>query len=157
MRQADATKKSYYELLRDPRWQRKRLEIMGRDNFTCTCCEEKDKQLHVHHFHYIRGREPWDYPDNLLITLCEECHKEYEKRSMNIGDTLVEQLACAGLTGDDIMDIYISIYHIINCERHKHRSLSIGDLIANIILDKEAMEVAMLAVKSHMKKIGLFM
>ena len=155
MKQDNTNKKSYYELLRDPRWQKKRLEIMSRDNFSCTSCEGKDKQLHVHDLHYIRGNDPWDCPNNLLITLCEDCHKEYEKHSRNIGDTLVEQLACAGLSGDDIIDIYVSIYNILNCDRYRQRSISMGDLIANIILDKKAMDVAMRAVKSHMKKIGL--
>lgn len=134
MRQADATKKSYYELLRDPRWQRKRLEIMGRDKFTCTDCGENDKQLHVHHLHYIRGREPWNYPDNLLITLCEECHKEYEKHSRNIGDTLIEELAIAGMTAEDISDIIVSVHNIMLGD--DYRSKSFGAKIAVLIFDE---------------------
>lgn len=67
---------SYAEKLKDPRWQRKRLEIMKRDNFTCQDCRSETKTLNVHHRLYIPGIEPWNYPDYLLITLCEECHKK---------------------------------------------------------------------------------
>lgn len=64
----------YSELLKDPRWQRKRLEIMERDNWTCQKCGDKENTLHVHHKYYYPDNLPWDYPDYILITLCEECH-----------------------------------------------------------------------------------
>lgn len=56
----------------------KRLEIMSRDKFTCKKCGDTKNQLHVHHKEYIDGNDPWDYPDDFLITLCEHCHKEIE-------------------------------------------------------------------------------
>ena len=65
---------TYSEKLKDPRWQRKRLEILERDKFTCHDCHSKDKTLHVHHCHYEKG-DPWDARDGLLMTLCEGCHK----------------------------------------------------------------------------------
>lgn len=67
--------KSYSDKLRDPRWQKKRLEIMGRDQFTCQNCGAKDKTLNVHHCAYIKGLDPWEYGFS-LITLCELCHVE---------------------------------------------------------------------------------
>jgi 5-methylcytosine-specific restriction endonuclease McrA len=68
---------SYTSKLRDRRWQKRRLEIMQRDRFTCQLCGSVDpaKQLHVHHLYYTRGVEPWEYPDDALISLCESCHK----------------------------------------------------------------------------------
>lgn len=66
---------TYSEKLRDPRWQRKRLEIMERDNWTCVHCNEKSKPLQVHHVLYLKI-DPWEYPDHLLQTLCEGCHTE---------------------------------------------------------------------------------
>lgn len=67
--------KSYSEKLRDPRWQKKRLEILSRDNWTCQCCSDTSSTLNVHHRHYLAGREPWDYDDKYLVALCEQCHK----------------------------------------------------------------------------------
>lgn len=32
--------------------------------------------LHVHHRYYIEDRCPWEYDDDILITLCSDCHAE---------------------------------------------------------------------------------
>jgi hypothetical protein len=65
---------NYADKLQDPRWQKKRLEIFCRDNWACTNCKDTGNSLCVHHFLYIPNLEPWDYPNNLLTTLCELCH-----------------------------------------------------------------------------------
>jgi len=67
-------KGEYAEKLRDPRWQRKRLEVLQRDDWTCQRCWSKDRTLNVHHKTYLRGHEPWEYDAALLLTLCEDCH-----------------------------------------------------------------------------------
>jgi hypothetical protein len=65
---------SYSEKLKDPRWQKKRLEILNRDDFKCLVCGDGSETLHVHHKRYEKGCEPWDYPNEELCTLCETCH-----------------------------------------------------------------------------------
>lgn len=65
---------AYSEKLKNPLWQRKRLEIMQRDEFSCRDCSSSDLPLSVHHTIYVKGKEPWEYPDTLLITVCDECH-----------------------------------------------------------------------------------
>lgn len=76
---ADANEQSnpstgYAALLRDPRWQRRRLEILSRDEWTCQHCQSSEKTLHVHHRNAYRSIAPWDYGDDELQTLCEDCH-----------------------------------------------------------------------------------
>ena len=71
--------KKYFELLKDPRWQKKRLKILERDEFQCQECCDTSRTLHVHHKYYIYDKDPWDYSDDLLITLCNDCHKEEEE------------------------------------------------------------------------------
>lgn len=71
--------KTYSDKLRDPRWQRKRLEIMERDEFTCQQCGDATKTLHVHHKYYLPRLEPWDYCPLSLVTLCEDCHQQEEE------------------------------------------------------------------------------
>lgn len=66
---------TYQEKLKDPRWQKKRLKILERDNWMCQLCGDKDKTLHVHHKSYQRNTDPWNYPNELLVTVCDECHK----------------------------------------------------------------------------------
>lgn len=68
--------KSYWEKLQDPRWQKKRLEILERDGWRCTECSDESKPLHVHHGYYEKGFDPWEYRNDTLRTLCEDCHKE---------------------------------------------------------------------------------
>lgn len=62
----------YSEKLKDPRWQRKRLEILNRDSFTCQYCGDTKSTLNVHHKQYHGN--PWDAPSESLETLCESCH-----------------------------------------------------------------------------------
>lgn len=69
------SKKSYYEMLKDPRWQRKRLEIMQRADFKCEDCKTAEKTLNIHHSYYEKGLAPWEYPDKSLHCLCEDCHE----------------------------------------------------------------------------------
>lgn len=66
---------SYREKLDDPRWSKKRIEILKRDNFKCLVCTRGDRILDVHHIVYIPNRDPWDYPEAYLQTLCRECHE----------------------------------------------------------------------------------
>ena len=66
-------KKTYANKLKDPRWQKKRLEIMDRDNWRCQACGSTSKTLSVHHFKY-QG-EPWEADNEDLQTLCTSCHK----------------------------------------------------------------------------------
>lgn len=64
----------YADMLQHPNWQKKRLRILDRDNFTCTLCGDTDTQLHVHHKSYSSGKKPWEYPESNLTTLCKDCH-----------------------------------------------------------------------------------
>ena len=66
---------SYSEKLKDPRWQKKRLKILERDDWTCQRCKSKTETLHVHHRRYLPNTQPWDHPDKLLLTLCDICHE----------------------------------------------------------------------------------
>lgn len=67
-------KKAYSELLSDKRWIKKRNEIVARDSFQCTNCQSKTS-LTVHHKRYISGKNPWQYSNKDLITLCRTCHE----------------------------------------------------------------------------------
>lgn len=83
---------TYKEKLRLPQWQRKRLQILNRDNFCCVCCGRADINVQVHHIIYAR-RDPWDYPDELLQTLCEECHGERQELTDKAANALRIALA----------------------------------------------------------------
>lgn len=62
-----------------PNWQKRRLQILERDMFTCTKCGNDSEQLHVHHLRYFAGLFVWEVPCRLLITLCKSCHEKEHK------------------------------------------------------------------------------
>ena len=69
---------AYSDKFKDGRWQKKRLEIMERDKFTCRSCGAKGDDgatLNVHHAWYEKGKSPWEYPQQALVTWCQDCHK----------------------------------------------------------------------------------
>lgn len=70
------TKKTYYEKLKDPRWQKKRLEVMESNDFSCEVCGDNEKTLNVHHKEYFKNKEPWDYDKRQLVCICESCHEQ---------------------------------------------------------------------------------
>jgi hypothetical protein len=83
-------KNEFLDQYKDPRWQKKRLEIMKRDEFRCQVCGEKEITLNVHHRIYFNDKKIWEYEDNHLITLCENCHElahiAREQIKLNIAD-----------------------------------------------------------------------
>jgi 5-methylcytosine-specific restriction endonuclease McrA len=75
----------YGELLTDIRWRSKSKQIKERDGNKCVNCGDI-KMLQVHHrqYHYVLSlrdyKKPWDYPLDVLITLCKACHDEGHKQ-----------------------------------------------------------------------------
>lgn len=83
-------KMTYREQLLHPNWQRKRLEILQRDDFACQLCYDKESTLHVHHKQYGKGRMAWEYPADELVTLCEECHDIMHEQNAMMRDIVAK-------------------------------------------------------------------
>jgi len=74
----------YSKSLKSRKWKTKRKRIIFRDGNKCTNCGSNEN-LCVHHIYYYKEKvQPWDYPDDALITLCEKCHNEWHKYNKNI-------------------------------------------------------------------------
>ena len=67
----------YSEKLKDPRWQKLRLEALSRHNWRCEICSVAESTLHVHHKEYFKGHEPWEYGLGQLSVLCDGCHTAF--------------------------------------------------------------------------------
>ena len=59
----------------DPRWLRKRADVVERDQKCAICGRGWGIELVPQHKAIIRGREFWDYPTDLLVTVCAPCDK----------------------------------------------------------------------------------
>lgn len=79
-------KKTYSELLRDPRWQKLRLKALEAAEWKCDHCEGGKETLNVHHRWYKKDAAPWEYEHDELQVLCEKCHKTFHdfKKSIDI-------------------------------------------------------------------------
>jgi hypothetical protein len=88
--------KSYTERLKDPRWQKKRLEIFQRDKWACRGCGSKATTLSVHHVYYERGKSPWEYENEFLLTLCDPCHKQEKEKRKEVEQGLLYYLRMNG-------------------------------------------------------------
>jgi len=71
---------SWKDQYKHPNWQRRRLEILKRDKFTCRLCRDKDSQLHVHHLKYDKTKFIWQIHEIYLVTLCHSCHEKEHGR-----------------------------------------------------------------------------
>jgi hypothetical protein len=93
---------TYAEKLKDPRWQKKRLKVLERDGWACRGCFDSENTLVVHHLVYFKDKEPWDYPDVLLLTLCQECHEIERQHRPLVEQTLLDILKEKGFLCGDV-------------------------------------------------------
>lgn len=115
----------YKGKLRSPFWQRRRLEIMARDEFACRFCGDKTEELHIHHTIYLHDKEPWEYDEKHLITLCHACHLEEEKLKSNDA-FLIGMFSQTGLSRRQLYALTVVLRrHFINA---KHREMKFQDL-----------------------------
>lgn len=126
--------KNYKEKLLDVKWQKKRLEILEKDNWRCRACHTKDGTMHVHHLWYESGKDPWEVPEDCLITLCSNCH---ERAPHAMWQQAFLDLNCSER---ELMDIAITLHWVKKrqtefykdiLEKHKAR---FHDLILEIDL-----------------------
>lgn len=97
-------KSAYAEKLKDPRWQKKRLEILQRDEWKCRRCGNKDKTLHVHHHIYMES-DPCNEPSEHLSTLCDDCH---ESETMGFNESiriLIDTIKTKRMFFNDVDDL----------------------------------------------------
>lgn len=83
----------YGASLLHPLWKGKRHTILKRDGFACANCHStEDLQVHHRQYHFVvaenRFKDPWDYADHLLVTLCNKCnstgHQKYTIPIINV-------------------------------------------------------------------------
>lgn len=139
----------YSAKLKDPRWQKKRLEVFNAHDFTCQMCGAKDETLHVHHVNYHKGAKPWEYELHELRCFCERCHKEVE------GNIESARVICADI---DPKDLHVILWHVRNAY---FESVSIGlkHLVPETFsraLARITAATAVASVKLRMDKCGKF-
>ena len=130
-----AQKAAYYEKLKDPRWQKMRLEVMQRDEFTCQGCLDATSTLNVHHLIYSDRGDPWDVATSSLITLCESCHEyETDRRRASEWELVKALRALRCLSGDfDAISEGFAVLLLQNPDYdiHEYTSSAIGWFVSD--------------------------
>jgi hypothetical protein len=97
---------TYSEKLLTRKWQEKRVRIFERDNFKCKneCCKNKidNQRLEIHHLMYMGGIDPWDYSNDMLITLCNVCHGK-EINRVELEKSLANTFQMKGFLSNDLL------------------------------------------------------
>lgn len=66
----------YHDQLKSPQWKAYRVKLIEARGCKCQECDvpSTEEGLQVHHVTYLRGLPLWEYPDELVIVLCDTCH-----------------------------------------------------------------------------------
>ena len=83
--------KTYAEKLKSPLWQKKRLQVFDRDNWTCQKYKIRGGKLHPHHIQNFAEHPELRFEVSNGITLSEKAHREFHKKYGKSNNTL-EQL-----------------------------------------------------------------
>ncbi len=130
---------TYSEKFKDPKWQKKRLKIMERDSFCCQRCFTDKATLNVHHKYYQGDKDPWEYQDEALVTLCEECHTEQHKHKKKAEKEFIESIYNAGFFPKDLIVLAKGFNEIKNLPYD-------GQVMANSLKDVVLNEQAFLDI-----------
>ena len=115
---------SYSEKLKSPKWQKKRLKILERDNFKCNLCGDEETQLHVHHLKYTGN--PYDAPDKDLETLCSDCHTLRHSVKEIVSDVVkIKEY------GQNVVLVYSNVLGCYYSEVHKNKIIHHGGFFYN--------------------------
>lgn len=114
---------TYAQKLKDPRWQKKRLEVLDRAGWACQGCADSTSTLHVHHKQYIKGREPWEYDADQLAALCETCHSQHHAEL----DVLIDVVARLPIDGMKWIDREKAAYLIAGALGLDHLSIQTAE------------------------------
>jgi len=144
-------KTPYQQKLLDPRWQKRRLQILERDEWHCQNCHDNTSTLHVHHRWYESGLEPWEYNDNALCTLCEFCHKEESILQKELPKELFEHFMRCGFLPSDLNRIFERGYDISIPYPMEVLGTAIGFLLSNHKAQQKLIDMLFVDIKKRNK------
>lgn len=128
---------NYSDKLKDPRWDEKRKEILARDDFKCQLCRSKNTELHVHHKYYL-DVEPWEHPDNCLISLCADCHDEEHAKLTELDNHILNAFR-QSFMADDISKIMLGFMSI----KPDHVPGMSAEMLCWFLSNREAMDIGL--------------
>ena len=122
----------YASQYKHPNWQKKRLECLSAAEFTCQACGETENMLHVHHKRYVSGRKVWEYGNDDLEVLCEDCHESvhHAKRKIDAFLSRIPQSMLPGVCGllSGWLIDFLNADEVVECYNQDLCSSDVGEL-----------------------------
>jgi hypothetical protein len=144
----------YRASFKDPRWQKRRLQILERDQWKCQKCGNTEEMLVVHHKWYgnardqesgeFRWRYPWEYEDQDLITLCDSCHQGEHEELSSIEADLVQILKQAGFMSDDMVNLATPFVGV----NSEFDAKEITEVISGVLSDKHIFRKTLMLIRN---------
>jgi len=133
----EARRMAYGEKLKDPRWQKLRLQVFERDGWACRWCYAKKQTLAVHHLWYETEAEPWEATPESLLTVCESCHQtEYDSRA-KYEALLLEAIRRKGFSIVGLMSFKDGMDSLLLTGLADYHAVVIGLRMKDILLTEE--------------------
>jgi hypothetical protein len=84
---------------------------------------------------YKKGAEPWEYPNEYLVTLCESCHEDESKILERCVNEFIEIIRCK-FFAVDISELSTAFRYI----ESGHSSLCLAESIKHFLLEPANIE-----------------
>jgi len=90
-------------------WELLQLKICERDDWTCVNCGQSDCYLYIHFKIFEPNKKPWEYPEDSLVSLCEDCFAE-ERKLLGIALNCLSEAARSKFLAVQIDSIASSLF-----------------------------------------------
>jgi len=111
-------KKDFKAQYQDKRWYELSKKIKARDKNTCQMCGRNDRPVSVHHKVYRSGTDVWDYADDELICICDECHNIVTKNSKTMYEnycSLRQTFREFGFSDNVLISVFSYLEGLLDC------------------------------------------
>ena len=130
----EITMSDYSEKFKDPRWQKKRLEMFEDAGWKCERCDSKTETLNLHHKFYKPNTDPWNYKDHWFEVLCNDCHDKAHAIDISFID-LIDSVLKSKLNNNELEKLFM-ILNVIGSDESGWYGHKLMKYISKL-LDKE--------------------
>ena len=143
----------YSDKLKHPKWQEKRLDVLSLKGYNCEACTNVNEQLQVHHINYIGGNEPWEYPNNNFLVLCDACHKKEHAYRDQALTNIYYAFEAVNLPIDNIINITNGI-NTLALRDNNSRYANVGSIIKFMLENESFYNDIVIMYHEKVKKNG---
>lgn len=132
-------KEDFKAQYQDKRWYELSKRIKARDKNTCQMCGRNDRPVSVHHKVYRKGTKVWDYSDDELICICDDCHEIVTENSKEMYEDyciLKQNFREFGFSDNVLSCVFSHLLGLLECvvDGEEINDFECRDFIRDVIL-----------------------